>query len=371
MKLYEYLAKEIFSRYGIKVPEGRLVSSPEEAYDAAGKLGNVVLKAQVLTGGRGKAGGILTANHPEEAKQNAKKILSMSIKGLPVKKLLVEEYRKPEKEMYLGITIDREVASPVIMASTEGGVDIEETAKAYPERINKIHIHPLTGLHDYQARRLANSIDKEHSSQIINIIKKLYDIFVDYDCMLAEINPIAVSDNDVIALDAKMIIDDNALFRQNVEFESGNDYAENLEAKAKKYGMSYVSLDGDIGCIVNGAGLAMATLDLIKCFGGKPANFMDVKAGADAHQLREALRIVASRKLKAIVINIFGGITKCDEVANGIKDVIPEIKPPIVVRLSGTNEEEGKRLLKKYGVVWASSTEEAAKKVVELEHMHR
>lgn len=368
MKLYEYVAKEIFSRHSIKIPEGRLISNPEEAYDIASKLGNVVIKAQVLTGGRGKAGGILTAKQPEEAEQNAKRVLSMSIKGLPVKKLLVEEYKKPEKEMYLGITIDREKACPVFMASTQGGVDIEEIAKAYPENINKIHVHPIIGLHEYQVRKLANSLDKSYSSIIGDIIRKLYDIFIEYDCILVEINPLALSNNDILALDAKMIIDDNALFRQNLELEYED--SETLEAKARKYGMSYVDLDGDIGCIVNGAGLAMATLDLIKCFGGKPANFMDVRAGADAQQLREAIRIVSTKKLKALLINIFGGITKCDEVAVGIKDVIPEIKLPVVVRLSGTNEEEGRRILERYGVVWASSTEEAAKRVVQLEHTY-
>jgi succinyl-CoA synthetase beta subunit len=363
MKLYEYTAKEIFLKYDIPIPKSSLVSDVNGAVDAAKRMGDVVLKAQVLTGGRGKAGGIARSKDATQAKSNAQRILGMEIKGFPVKKLLVEEYRQPLKEMYLGITIDRQAKCPVIMASPSGGIDIEEVARNSPEKIIKIQVHPLTGLHDYQARTLANSLDRNKSHEIIDIIKKLFRVFIDNDCQLAEINPLAESEKGIIALDAKMIIDDNALFRHDFKGEE----EDSLEEVAKKNGMSYVGLDGDIGCIVNGAGLAMATLDMISQYGGRPANFMDVRAGANAEQVKTALGIVSSnRNVKAIIINIFGGLTKCDEVARGIIEIFPMIKKPIVVRLSGTNEKEGRAMLGKYGVHMAVSTEEAAKGVVEL-----
>ena len=363
MKLYEYAAKEIFSGAGVPVPRGTVVTSAREAAETAGKIGEVVIKAQILAGGRGKAGGIAKASNPEEASRNAERILGLSIKGLPVKKLLVEEYRKPEKEMYTGITIDRSARCPVMIVSSEGGIDIEETARSSPEKIMKIHINPLAGIHDYQARMLAYSLDRERASMIADVIKKLYRVFTGYDCTLAEINPLALSADGIFALDARMVIDDNSLFRQDfIEEETGS-----LEELAKRQGMSYVGLDGDIGCIVNGAGLAMATLDMIKQYGGKPANFMDVRAGANAGQVKTALGMVSSKKnIRAIIINIFGGITKCDEVARGIIDLVPGIRIPVVTRLTGTNESEGRRMLEKYGITMASSTEEAASKAVEL-----
>lgn len=366
MKLYEYAAKEIFSRFNIPVPRGNIVTSADEAGETAKKIGAVVIKAQVMAGGRGKAGGIAKASNPEEASQNAQRILGMSIKGLPVRKLLVEEYKKPQLEMYLGITIDRKARCPIIMASSEGGIDIEETARTSPHKIFRIHINPLTGIHSYQARTLAYSLDKKNASAIADVIKKLYRVFAEYDCILAEINPLAITGEGILALDAKMDIDDNALFRQNAKEE---ETTVSLEELAKKRGMSYVGLDGDIGCIVNGAGLAMATLDMITFYGGHAANFMDVRAGATAEQVKTALGIVSSnRNLKAIIINIFGGITRCDEVARGVVEMIPEIKVPIVIRLTGTNEDEGRIMLGKYGITLASSTEEAARKAVELEH---
>ncbi len=366
MKLYEYADKEIFSGFDIPVPRGNLVTSAGEAGETAKKIGTVVIKAQVLTGGRGKAGGIAKALNPAEASQNAQRILGMSIKGLPVKKLLVEEYKVPEKEMYLGITIDRKARCPIIMVSSEGGIDIEEAAKEKPQSIVRMPINPIIGMHSYQARALAFSLDKKNASAIADVIKKLYRVFAEYDCTLAEINPLALTADGIFALDARMVIDDNALFRQNAKEE---ETTVSLEELAKKTGMSYVGLDGDIGCIVNGAGLAMATLDMIKSYGGRAANFMDVRAGATAGQVKTALEIVSSnRNLKAIIINIFGGITRCDEVARGVVEIIPYIKVPIVIRLTGTNEDEGRIMLGKYGITLASSTEEAAKKVVELEH---
>ncbi len=367
MMLLEHAAKEIFSGYGIPVPQSTLISDAVDAADCAMKLGKVVLKAQVASGGRGKAGGILTATYPQEAVQNARLILGMSIKGLRVKKLLVEEYVKPEKEMYLGITIDRRARRPVIMTSSEGGVDIEEVAGSSPEKIKKMHIDPLAGLHDYQARSLANFLDKGNTL-IPDIIKKLYRIFIDQDCMLAEINPLAMTAQGIMALDAKIVIDDNAMFRQTfIEEEE-----DTLSAAARKNGMSYVGLDGDIGCIVNGAGLAMATLDLINEYGGKAANFMDVRAGANEEQMKMALAIVSSnRNVKVIMVNIFGGLTKCDEVARAIIDFSSEKNINLVIRLAGTNEAEGRNMLEESGMTLASSTREAAKEAVRLGHSRK
>lgn len=362
MMLHEHAAKEIFSKYGIPVPQSSLIVDAQEAKDLAGKLGKVVLKAQVASGGRGKAGGILTAATPQEAVQSARRILGMSIKGLRVKKLLVEEFVKPEKEMYLGITIDRKKRCPIIIASSEGGMDIEEVARTSPEKIMRSHIDPLTGLHDYQARGISHFLDKDNTV-VTDIIKKLYCVFIDHDCTLAEINPLALTARGVLALDAKMVIDDNAMFRQEFEEEE----EDTPSATARKNGMSYVGLDGDIGCIVNGAGLAMATLDMINHYGGEPANFMDVRAGANEEQMKVAMLLVSSNKnVKAIVINIFGGITKCDEVARGI--INSGVKLPIVIRLTGTNEEEGKRMLEEHGMILASTSEEAAKEAVALGH---
>ncbi len=364
MNLYEYDAKGIFLRYGIPIPEGEIISEAEDAQDVATKLGNVVIKAQVLVGGRGKAGGIVTAT-PEDAVYKAAKILGMSIKGMPVKKVLIEEDKKPKKEMYIGITIDRKARRPIVMVSTEGGMDIEDTAAKFPEKIFRIHIDPLTGLHEYQARRLAFFLDRGNSTKIADIVKKLYRVFTDFDCTLAEINPLAATSQGIFALDAKMMIDDNSMFRHEFEGEEEDTHS----GLAKKSGMSYVSLDGNIGCIVNGAGLAMATLDLIKQYGGEPANFMDVRAGANEEQIKTALHIVSSNsKVRVIIINIFGGLTKCDEVARGIIDVKSDIKMPLVVRLAGTNEEEGRNILEKEGIILAASTDEAAMEAVKLGH---
>ena len=366
MMLYEYAAKEIFSHYGIPVPRSFLATDASEAGKLAVKIGHVVLKAQVASGGRGKAGGILTAENQQEAEVNARNILGLSIKGLRVKKLLVEEYVRPEKEMYIGITIDRKTRCPIIMASSEGGVDIEETARTSPEKIKKMHIHPLAGLHDYQARELAYFLNKSEEVQISGIIRKLYRIFTDNDCTLSEINPLALTEKGFIALDAKINVDENAHFRQKFMEEEEDTPA----AKARKNGMSYVGLDGDIGCIVNGAGLAMATLDMIKHYGGEAANFMDVRAGANEEQMKVAMRLVSSNiKVNSILINIFAGITKCDEVARGIID--SGVIVPMVIRLTGTNEEEGRSMLEEHGMILASTSEEAAKEAVALGHSRK
>ena len=364
MMLHEHAAKEIFLKYGIPVPQSSLITDAEDAKDCAIRLGKVVIKAQVAAGGRGKAGGILTAATPQEAVQNARRIMGMSIKGLMVKKLLVEEYVKPEKEMYLGITIDRKKRCPIIIASSEGGMDIEEVAKTSPEKILRVHIDPLTGVHDYQTRVISQFLDKGNTA-LSDIIMKLYRVFSNNDCTLAEINPLALTARGVLALDAKMNIDDNAMFRHDFEEEEEN----MLTATARKNGMSYVGLDGDIGCIVNGAGLAMATLDMLKQYGGEAANFMDVRAGANEEQMKIAMQLVSSnRKVNVILINIFGGITKCDEVARGIID--SGVKIPTVIRLTGTNEEEGKLMLEEHGMILVSTSEEAAKEAVALGHSH-
>lgn len=363
MKLYEFEAKQLFRKYGIAVPEGEVAETPEKAAQIAGRLRRAVIKAQVLTGGRGKAGGIATVT-PDNAHETAKRILGMSIRGLPVKKVLVEEDKSPEKELYLGITIDRSKRRPVMIASQLGGVDIEEAARRAPDRIIRTHIDPLAGLFDYQIR----TVSRRLGTDVGDAASRLYRIFSDYDCTLAEINPLGVlADGSLSALDAKLTVDDSALFRQPfVENEAGTP-----EALAKKHGMSYVGLDGNIGCIVNGAGLAMASMDLIKGFGGEPADFMDVRGGAGAEEVAIALSIVTSNtSIRAVLINIFGGITRCDEIALGIRDSRRhlDIRLPVVVRLTGTGEAEAKRVLSDTGVIIVDSSEDGARQVVALAH---
>lgn len=361
MKLYEFEAKHLFRKYGITTPEGEVADTPESAAQIAGRLGRAMIKAQVLTGGRGKAGGIAAVTQ-SNALETAKRILGMSIRGLGVRKVLVEEDKSPEKELYLGITIDRGKRCPVLIASRLGGVDIEEAARKAPGSIIRTHIDPLAGLFDYQVR----TVSRRLGTDVSDIAFKLYRIFNEYDCTLAEINPLGVlADGSFCALDAKITVDDSALFRQSfAEEESGTP-----PALAKKHGMSYVALDGNIGCIVNGAGLAMASMDLIKGFGGEPANFMDVRGGAGAEEVAEALSIVTSNtNVRAILINIFGGITRCDEIAIGIRDFLSrlDIRLPVVVRLTGTGEAESKRVLSGTGVITVDSSEDGARRVVAL-----
>ncbi|HDN79472.1 MAG TPA: ADP-forming succinate--CoA ligase subunit beta [Chloroflexi bacterium] len=374
MKLHEYQSKQLFSRYGIPIPQGEVASTPEEARQAAEKIGRkVAIKAQVLVGGRGKAGGIRLARDAAEAEKVAADILAMKIKGLPVRKVLVDEALEIAKELYLGVVIDRAQGKPVMMASSEGGVDIEEVARRSPEKIFKIAIDPLLGLKPYQARELAFCIglEKEHLRPFSSIALGLYKCFVENDASLAEINPLVVtSEGKLIAADAKVVIDDNALYR-HPDLAQMRDVDEETpaEREARSFGISYVQLDGEIGCMVNGAGLAMATMDVIKLYGGNPANFLDIGGGAKAEQVAAALRIILSDpKVKAVLINIFGGITRCDEVARGILTALEEVKPkvPFVVRLVGTNEDEGRRLLAEANMVTATSLIEAAQKVVEL-----
>jgi succinyl-CoA synthetase beta subunit len=374
MKLHEYQSKAIFAKYGIPIPKGRVAATAEEAKTIAEELGSrVVIKSQVLVGGRGKAGGIRLAKTPEEAREVATQILGMEIKGLPVRKILVDEAAGIEKEIYLGITNDRAARKPVMMASAAGGVEIEEVARVSPEKIIKIHIDPLLGLRDYQARDLAGGIDlpRDHWRTFGQVCRGLWQAYVDCDATLAEINPLVITaDNRLIALDGKMVIDDNAIFRhQDLSELRDLDVEAPAEIEARKYGLSFIKLDGNIGCMVNGAGLAMTTMDITKLFGGEPANFLDIGGGANAEKVAAAMRIILMDPMvKAVLINIFGGITRGDEVARGILTAIDEVKPkvPMVVRLVGTNAEEGRQILANAKMITAETLADAAEKAVAL-----
>ncbi|MCJ7677050.1 MAG: ADP-forming succinate--CoA ligase subunit beta, partial [Anaerolineales bacterium] len=324
MKLHEYQSKQLFAQHGIPIPRGRVAMTAAEAKSIAEELrGRVVIKAQVLVGGRGKAGGIRLANSPEEALETATQILAMQIKGLPVRKVLVDEAANIQSEIYLGVTNDRAARRPVMIASAEGGVEIEEVARTAPAKIARIHVDPLLGLREYQARDLAASIElpRDYWRAFTDIARGLYDAYRECDATLAEINPLVViKPQALLALDGKMVIDDNALFRQPKLAEMRDlDEEAPAEGEARKYGLSYVKLDGNIGCMVNGAGLAMATMDVIKLAGGAPANFLDIGGGAGADKVAAALEIILSdRSVRAVLLNVFGGITRCDEVARGI-----------------------------------------------------
>jgi succinyl-CoA synthetase beta subunit len=372
MKLHEYQSKLIFARYGVPIPKGRVATTALEARTIAAELGGrVVIKSQVLVGGRGKAGGIRLANNPHDAEEVAAQILAMEIKGLPVRKVLVDEAANISKEIYLGITNDRAARKPVMMASAAGGIEIEEVARLTPEKIIKTHIDPLLGLKDYQARDIAVGIDlpKEHWKLFVQIANGLWRAYQECDATLAEINPLVITgDNRLVALDGKMLIDDNAIFRHpDLADLRDLDIEAPAEIEARKYGLSFIKLDGSIGCMVNGAGLAMTTMDIIKLFGGEPANFLDIGGGASADKVSAALRIILTDPhVKAVLFNVFGGITRCDEVARGILTALDEVKPkvPMVVRLVGTNAEEGRRLLANANMITAETLAEAAQKAV-------
>lgn len=372
MKLHEYQSKQIFARYGIPIPKGRVAATAQEAEQIAEELGGrIVIKSQVLVGGRGKAGGIRLAKSPEEAEEMATQILAMEIKGLPVRKVLVDEAAQIEKEIYLGITNDRAARKPVMMSSSAGGVEIEEVARKTPEKIIKVHIDPLLGLRDYQARDIAAGIDllREHWKSFGQIAHGLWKAYIDCDASLAEINPLVVtSDNRLMALDGKMVLDDNALFRHPDLAEMRDlDVEAPSEIEARKYGLSFIKLDGNIGCMVNGAGLAMTSMDIIKLFGGEPANFLDIGGGAGADKVAAALRIIlGDPNVKAVLFNVFGGITRGDEVARGILTALEEVKPkvPMVIRLMGTNAEEGRQILANANMITAETLADAARKAV-------
>jgi len=374
MKLHEYQSKLLFSQYGIPIPRGRVASTAAEAKSIASELGGrVVVKAQVLVGGRGKAGGIRLAATPEEAQEVATQVLAMQIKGLPVRKILVDEAADIQAEIYLGVTNDRAARRPVMIASAEGGVEIEEVARTDPSKIARIHVDPLLGLREYQARDLAASIDlpRELWRGFTEIAQGLYQTYRECDATLAEVNPLVITKaRTLLALDGKMVIDDNALFRRPKLAEMRDiDEEAPAESEARKYGLSYVKLDGNIGCMVNGAGLAMATMDVIQHAGGAPANFLDIGGGAGADKVAAAFRMILSDpNVKAVLLNVFGGITRCDEVARGILMAIEESKPrvPIVSRLVGTHEEEGRAMLAQARMEVASTLTEAAAKAVAL-----
>ncbi|MFI5324242.1 MAG: ADP-forming succinate--CoA ligase subunit beta [Thermodesulfobacteriota bacterium] len=383
MNIHEYQAKELLSHYGVAVPTGKVAFNHDEAYQIAKDL-NVeksVIKAQIHAGGRGKGGGVRLANSFDEARQIASEILGMILvthqtgpEGKLVQKVLVEEASQIEKELYLGMVIDRSKEQIVVMASREGGVEIEEVARKHPGKIMKEYVDPTVGLLPYQSRKIAYFLGLEGKTigKAVKFISGLYQLFTEKDCSLAEINPMILTKNgDVLALDAKMNFDDNALFR-HPDIEKLHDPSEEdpTELEAKKWGTSYVKLDGNIGCLVNGAGLAMSTMDIIKHHGGEPANFLDVGGGANTEQVTQAFKMILSdSNVKAIFVNIFGGIMKCDTIAEGIIAAAKEvgITVPLVVRLEGTNVELGRNMLSKSGlnIITGNDMREAAAKVVE------
>lgn len=373
MNLHEYQARELFSKFGLPYPAGRVANTPREAGNIAAEIGKpVVVKAQVLTGGRGKAGGVRLAENAAQAETQASQIFGLNIKGYPVERVLVTEAADIAREFYLGVIIDRVSRMPVLMASAAGGVDIEEVSQQTPEKIFSLPIDPLLGLQEFQARQIGFSLDLTSAQvrQFSSIALSLYRGFANMDASLCEINPLITDrSGNLQALDAKLSIDDNALFRQaELAALRDLDSEDPLERQAREQGLSYVKLDGEVGCIVNGAGLAMATMDLVKLYGAEPANFLDIGGGARAERVAEALRLVISGpNVKAVLINIFGGITRGDEVATGIVAALDQVKVgvPIVVRLVGTNEEEGRRILEQAGLTAVTSVTEAAKAVID------
>ena len=375
MKLHEYQARDIVARYNIPVTGGGVASTPAEVRQIAEQIGGkVAVKAQVHVGGRGKAGGIKIADTPDAAEKAGEQILGMDIKGLTVEKVMVAEAITYEKEIYLGVILDRASKRIVMIASSEGGIEIEEVAKTNPDAIIKIAADPLLGLQPFQAQELAFRIgltDGKQVRQFAAIATGLYRAFVDNDAELAEINPLVVlADGRLQALDSKIVLDDSGLFRHK-EMESMRDLAGEpaSEIKARENGLTFIKLDGNIGCMVNGAGLAMATMDVVNLFGGSPANFLDIGGGANAQKVAAALDIILDDpNVKAIMVNIFGGITRCDEVAKGIVEAQRIIKRqvPMVVRLVGTNEAEGQRILADANLIPAATLAEAAQKAVEI-----
>jgi succinyl-CoA synthetase beta subunit len=382
MKIHEYRGKELLKNYGVPVPRGIVARTPEEAESAAKELGTdvVVVKAQIHAGGRGKGGGVKVVKGPAEAHATAAKILGMNLvthqtgpSGQIVQRVLIEQGLKIQRELYLGIVLDRASERLVLMVSPEGGVEIEKVAEETPEKIFKEYIHPGIGLSAYQTRKLAFALGLQ-GTQVASATKMmmaLYKAFVATDASLLEINPLIVTESgELLALDAKMSFDDNALFR-HADFKELRDTSEEdpLEVDASKFSLNYIKLDGTIGCMVNGAGLAMATMDIIKLAGGEPANFLDVGGGANAEQIKNAFRILmADTAVKAVLINIFGGILRCDILAEGVIAAVKDlgVPVPIVIRMEGTNVDQGKQMLKESGLNFetADDMNEAARKVV-------
>ncbi len=368
MKMFEYMGKEVFAQFGLPVPKGRMVKSPDEAAQVAAEIGGpVVIKSQVLSGKRGKAGGIKFADNPEGAKAAAEELLGMTIQGLPVEILLVEEKLLIDKELYLSITIDGAAKKPVLIASAHGGMEIEEVAEEY---MIKKHIEVELGMQDFIARdvvrRMGISFNSPHSQALVKLMNTLYKIFTEKDAELVEINPLVLSGDKVIAADAKVTIDDEALYRQpdlpRVEERTATEKA------AHDLGLAFVELDGDIGVMANGAGITMGTLDTLTYYGGKPANFLDAGGGTGEEGTAKALELILARKPKSIIINIFGGITRCDDVARAFASVKKKMgmPVPVVIRLVGTNQEAGRAILKEVGIEAYDFMQDAAKKAVEL-----
>jgi succinyl-CoA synthetase beta subunit len=384
MNIHEYQGKAILKQYGVKVPEGRVAFTVDEAVEAAKELGTqvVVVKAQIHAGGRGKAGGVKVAKNLDEVRTYAEQILGKVLvthqtgpEGKEVKRLLIEQGCDIKKEYYVGLVVDRSTGRVVMMASEEGGTEIEEVAAHTPEKIFKEVIDPVTGLNMFQARRLAYAINipNELVNKAVKFMMGLYQAFVEKDCSIAEINPLVVTgDGEVMALDAKLNFDSNALYRHpDIVALRDLDEEDEKEIEASKYDLSYIALDGNIGCMVNGAGLAMATMDIVKFYGGEPANFLDVGGGATEEKVTEAFKIILrDEKVKGIFVNIFGGIMKCDVIANGVVNAAKQVKldKPLVVRLEGTNVELGKKILNESGlnIVAAESMADGAEKIVSL-----
>jgi succinyl-CoA synthetase beta subunit len=381
MNLHEYQGKELFARFGLPVLPGQVATTPEEARDVAASIGGtVVIKAQVQAGGRGKAGGVKLAHSPEEAMAKARDILALTIKGLPVRKVLVTQAAEIARELYLSIVLDRGRRMPLVMLSAEGGVEIEQVAHETPEKIIRLAV-PLDGLRPYQARALFQPLlaDGKLVAQAADILLRLYRVYTEGDCSLAEINPLAITPQGrVLALDAKVILDDNAEFRHR-EWATWRDPDEETPGQrlAREKGLSYVKLDGDIGCVVNGAGLAMATMDLIKHYGGEPANFLDIGGSSNPDKVSAALKIItgdtrtressgAGPSVRAILFNIFGGITRCDDVANGIVQSLKSspLQVPLVIRLTGTNEDLARKILSDFGLSATTSMDEGVRAVI-------
>ena len=372
MKLHEVDAREIFSRYGLPVPPSRLIRKAEEAGEAAREIGcPVVVKAQVLVGGRGKAGGVKLASHPDEAVQKAKAILGMDLKGITVEKVLVARAVDITKEFYVGMVVDRRSRKPLMMVSPAGGIDIEEVARRMPEKILKIVIDPLWGILPFQTRHMTSFLtgDKETAKKLAAVLGSLYAAFMGVDATLAEINPLVVTPaGEVWAIDAKINIDDSSLFRQKEVAGLRDESAEDRgEADAREAGLSFVKLNGTIGCVVNGAGLAMSTMDMIKHFGGEPANFLDIGGSSSPDKVLSAMRIILrDSNVKSILVNIFGGITRCDDVARGIIEAKKELgmEVPLVVRLTGTNEDTARNILAGTTLISVSTMEEGVTKAI-------
>jgi len=383
MKIHEYQAKEILKGYGVPVPKGGVAETPEEARKVAEEIGGkpIVVKAQIHAGGRGKGGGVRVVKSPEEAEKAAKEILGMTLvthqtgpSGRIVRRVLVEEGADIKEELYLGVVMDRSRECPVIMASREGGVEIEKVAAETPEKIVKEWIEPSVGLRPFQINKIGYGLKLEPAQvgKFRGVVTGLYKTFYEKDCLLAEINPLVLTGGgDLIALDAKINFDDNGLFRHKeiVALRDLNEEAP-LEIEASKYNLNYIKLDGSVGCMVNGAGLAMATMDIIKVFGAEPANFLDVGGGATTEMVKNGFKILMSDPaVKVVFINIFGGILRCDTLAKGVTEAVREVKVdvPIVVRLEGTNVEEGRRILRESGLNFtvAAGMQEGAQKAVE------